>query len=689
LRFHAAAAIGLAASVAAAGCGREPAEPTHGADSTLATRQRIVALESARNFGAGELQRALRHPDARVRRAAAVALGRIQDPTALQPLVASVDDPDSVVSAAAAFALGQLQGLDDAGRYALQTALIPRVELQTEPRVFPYVEALAKQAGPEIVPIIQTQLATGLVVGPGARPARVEGAAAWGLARIGTPLARRILSEAGDLRTREPLAACWIAAAMAAHPDSQYFASLRTLLVHEDATARAAGARAVGKHGNRRWNVALLRLVSDRDWRVRAAALLAVAELGDPAHPDASAREFCAALLTDEHALVREAAASALDSLGLGPHAALLAPALGDPVPAVRLAALRCAARWRAPEARATWAAARRDSVAFVRAEALFAAGQVLNPKAALDTLVAALGSPRARERTAAAAALGAVPKSSRQRAATALATALADADFAVATTAAEALGTLGAELPALASCYAARNQSRNDVDVRLAAVQAAAEMAAAARGAARTTCESLFARAAADPDPRIAQAAAVGSARLAGRPEPQAPPPHAVDVPLHTDSLPAIDLGQVRVRLRTRHGDTVLELDGDDYPRTVGNFLRLVDSGFYADGVFHRVVPSFVVQGGCPRGDGWGDAGYSIPCEYGDLHYDTAGIVGMAHAGRDTGGSQFFITHVPVPRLDGRYTAFGRVVSGMENVDRIVRGDRFSVAREPTAPVP
>jgi cyclophilin family peptidyl-prolyl cis-trans isomerase len=75
------------------------------------------------------------------------------------------------------------------------------------------------------------------------------------------------------------------------------------------------------------------------------------------------------------------------------------------------------------------------------------------------------------------------------------------------------------------------------------------------------------------------------------------------------------------------------------------------------------------------------------VPCEYGNRRYDRDGIVGMAHAGKDTGGSQFFITHLPVPRLDGRYTAFGRVVQGMDTVDRIVRGDRFRIERLPPPP--
>jgi cyclophilin family peptidyl-prolyl cis-trans isomerase len=181
--------------------------------------------------------------------------------------------------------------------------------------------------------------------------------------------------------------------------------------------------------------------------------------------------------------------------------------------------------------------------------------------------------------------------------------------------------------------------------------------------------------------------AATAGRAKLDGRDEPPATPPQARAEAARLDSLPTIDLGPVFVRLTTAHGEVRIELDGDRYPRTVANFLKLVDTGFYSRGVFHRVVPAFVVQGGCPRGDGWGDAGYSIPCEYGDLRYDDAGVVGMAHAGKDTGGSQFFITHVPVPRLDGRYTAFGRVRDGMAVVDQIVRGDWFRIERA-TPPV-
>ncbi len=131
------------------------------------------------------------------------------------------------------------------------------------------------------------------------------------------------------------------------------------------------------------------------------------------------------------------------------------------------------------------------------------------------------------------------------------------------------------------------------------------------------------------------------------------------------------------RVLLKTTEGHIILELYPHKAPITVANFLYLVRRGFYNGLFFHRVVPGFVIQGGDPRGDGWGGPGYTIPCEYNDMPYDR-GTVGMAHAGKDTGGSQFFITHTPQPHLNGQYTAFGRVVAGMDVVDRILPFDKI-----------
>jgi cyclophilin family peptidyl-prolyl cis-trans isomerase len=116
--------------------------------------------------------------------------------------------------------------------------------------------------------------------------------------------------------------------------------------------------------------------------------------------------------------------------------------------------------------------------------------------------------------------------------------------------------------------------------------------------------------------------------------------------------------------------------------PLTCLNFLNLAAQGFYDGTAFHRVVPDFVVQGGDPRGDGTGGPGYVIRDEINRLRYDR-GTVGMALAGADTGGSQFFIALSPQPHLDGGYTAFGEVTGGAEVLDRLRLGDRIEKVTE------
>ncbi|MEP7338991.1 MAG: peptidylprolyl isomerase [Acidobacteriota bacterium] len=132
----------------------------------------------------------------------------------------------------------------------------------------------------------------------------------------------------------------------------------------------------------------------------------------------------------------------------------------------------------------------------------------------------------------------------------------------------------------------------------------------------------------------------------------------------------------KVTATIHTDVGTTItMELFPQDAPITVDNFITLARKGYFNNLTFHRVVPNFVIQGGDPRGDGEGGPGYQIRCEVNTRPYQR-GAVGMALSGKDTGGSQFFITHSPQPHLDGGYTVFGQVTSGMEIVDRIVRGD-------------
>ena len=127
-----------------------------------------------------------------------------------------------------------------------------------------------------------------------------------------------------------------------------------------------------------------------------------------------------------------------------------------------------------------------------------------------------------------------------------------------------------------------------------------------------------------------------------------------------------------------TNKGNFKVELFGDKAPLTVGNFTKLVDKGFYNGLIFHRVIPNFMIQGGCPHGTGRGGPGYNIRDEFHpDLKHDAKGILSMANAGPNTGGSQFFITVATTPWLDKHHSIFGKVVEGMDVVETISKVEK------------
>jgi len=131
--------------------------------------------------------------------------------------------------------------------------------------------------------------------------------------------------------------------------------------------------------------------------------------------------------------------------------------------------------------------------------------------------------------------------------------------------------------------------------------------------------------------------------------------------------------------RITLENGNAIdLEFYPQDAPKTVDNFVSLAKKGFYNGLTFHRVVPDFVVQGGCPKGDGTGGPGHTVAAEF-NARKHVRGTLAMARSQhRDSAGSQFYITYGPTPHLDGNYTVFGQVTSGMEHVDRIKQGDRM-----------
>lgn len=130
------------------------------------------------------------------------------------------------------------------------------------------------------------------------------------------------------------------------------------------------------------------------------------------------------------------------------------------------------------------------------------------------------------------------------------------------------------------------------------------------------------------------------------------------------------------RAIMETERGTINLELFDQDAPKTVKNFVDLAEKGFYDGLTFHRVIPDFMIQGGCPQGTGTGGPGYKIKCEI-NPNQHLAGTLSMAHAGRDTGGSQFFICHSPQPHLDGVHTTFGQT-KDLDVVNAIRKGDKI-----------
>ncbi len=130
---------------------------------------------------------------------------------------------------------------------------------------------------------------------------------------------------------------------------------------------------------------------------------------------------------------------------------------------------------------------------------------------------------------------------------------------------------------------------------------------------------------------------------------------------------------------IKTTRGTIKIKLHADKTPKTVDNFVTLANKGFYNGLKFHRVIADFMIQTGCPEGTGRGGPGYKFKDEFHpDLKHDGPGVLSMANAGPNTNGSQFFITHVPCPHLDGKHSVFGRVIEGQDVVDAIRQGDKM-----------
>jgi cyclophilin family peptidyl-prolyl cis-trans isomerase len=178
------------------------------------------------------------------------------------------------------------------------------------------------------------------------------------------------------------------------------------------------------------------------------------------------------------------------------------------------------------------------------------------------------------------------------------------------------------------------------------------------------------------DPDKTVATTAAVALRQITGTDYSSKIPQSTKAVHFDYDWSALESLSPTaKAVIKTNKGTVTLQLLKDDAPFTVLTFVKLVRKNFYNGLSFHRVVPNFVIQGGDPRGDGWGGPGFAIRSEFSFAPF-ARGAAGIASAGKDTEGCQFFITHQPAPHLDGRYTVFALVMTGQDVVDRIQIGD-------------
>ncbi len=598
--------------------------------------QRAAARDTTGLVPALRLDRSLA-----IRAAAARALGLIQERTTVPALLAALGDRSATVRREAAFALGLMGDSTAVG------AIASRWEREPDPgareTMVTAIGYLAAKAG---APTIARAL-----MAPRESERR---AAALAAARIRSrSLTSPLTAHADDPR---PEMRWRVAYALGKVGDPAGAPALRNLALDRDEMVRMTAARAIAEVGDSVSVPLLGKMLHDPAWRVRVNALHALGLLAARGQAPA-----VRPLLADPSAQVRWETALTLgllaDSTSVGP----LTRALSDSATGVVQGAAIALLTIQGERAIATVAPQMDLLPGFLRSGLLEALGKVPGPMA-LETLLA-----RARDGSDPPEAAGAVSGLAQRRADStrvvpALKSLLGARDFTVASSAADALGQLGdsASVPLLASLLG-RFGTSQDADVRASAASALAAI---------KTREALAAlvRARRDPERRIRETACLALGL----------PPDSIGLvrnPLLR--VPAVKAVPHTALIQTERGIITIAFDHARAPATVENFVSLARRKFFDGFAFHRVVPNFVAQDGCPRGDGWGGPGYMIPCEYNDRSYET-GTVGMALSGKDTGGSQWFITLSPSPRLEGRYTVFGTVTRGMDVVERLMPGDRI-----------
>lgn len=659
-------------------------------DATVRARAALAVGRIGRSEDAARLTPLLEDGDTNVRRSVAFALGEIGDSTAVHPLatlLVSGGEPSADVRATALHALGKAHQGAEACRQAL-TDDDPRVRGEAlmaawqipVPNVLDAVLAATEEENVEV----RWRAAYCLM--------RLAGARASGR----TPIAAVTALSWEERDRAEPV--------------------LRQLVRDVDPRVRVNAVRGLRSFGSDVATAALVSVSEDDDWRVRAEAIRALAadvrvppdseedEEGSETRPREARLSFVDPHMDDSHPNVRIVTIEALARIGDDADVAgRLRPLLGHATPRVREVAFRSMiARWQSADSLSAVTLEDVDNLAHhfahdpdwtLRAAAIDAAAllpperqrAVVEPLTEGDGRVAKLAVPATLTLLADA---GTQP-SLMERLEPAWSRALAHEDPMVRLMAIDALS----ELFQADSVYAPTDADRRALDRVLTETYDASmdpaltdlrevAVTAAANWPDRPACRKLVERGCQDPN-YVVRLRAMAAAEEAGIESPRATAEPVDTGRSPKDYAPILKWAEKShvAEFDTEAGAITAVLFSRDAPLTCWNFARLANEGFYDGGAWHRVVPDFVLQDGCPRGDGWGGPPWQIRCEINEHPYDR-GALGMALSGKDTGGSQFFFTHAAQPHLDGGYTVFGHVLSGQDVVDALVQGSAIRSIR-------
>jgi cyclophilin family peptidyl-prolyl cis-trans isomerase/HEAT repeat protein len=638
--------------------------------SRMEVLARILVLEDSRSLGEGSLLAFLQHEDPAIRRRAALAAGRIGDPLAVPRLIQRLPDPEVEVRRSAAFALGLI---GDPEAVPALTALLADRDATTRGRAAEALSRIAPAgAGTAIAAAFRRALPT-----TGPSPLRIRGDDPgraddpWVELRLHLVALARVkdaasLASAVLAPDSTPLVDWWVCVWAAMRiGDARLAPILLAGAAAEDPYIRSLAAQGLGALKDMAHLGVVRRLVEDKDPGVALQALRALAATGS-----ADGATQAAPYLDSPNPVLRREALLAIGALPPSPRwRSRVIENVGHPDPWIRSAAWPALIRIDGEDAGIVLATSGPDMDWRVRQAVARALAESLGERAAPflfpmlndhdPRVVAAVLSAFARAR-----GLDAVPT---------LEDHLRHPDMGIRIAAVEGLASLAKLRPAgFAEDFArAYDSSVADPDIqgRIAVVEVVA------KEKSETSLSLLRRIAGSDPSRAVRWKAAGLLAE--GFPSPEETSLRMADARrlVSVFGANAEGLYSPHVLVSTRYGRIEMVLDLVDAPLTSLSFVRLAQGGFFNGLTFHRVVPGFVIQGGDPRGDGHGGPGATIRCEYNERPYGR-GAVGMALSGKDTGGSQFFITLQPQPHLDGSYTRFGQVLSGMEVVEKIRPGD-------------